>query len=63
MQIEAGRSQYLAAVYATDKLNEPDKAEPFVKQMIDMDPKDPANYTGLAKIYEDAGSSMKPKPR
>jgi tetratricopeptide (TPR) repeat protein len=47
--------QYLAAVYATDKLNEPEKAEPVVKQLIDMDPKDTANYTGLAKIYEDAG--------
>jgi tetratricopeptide (TPR) repeat protein len=47
--------QYLAAVYATDKLNEPEKAEPVVKQLIDVDPKDTANYTGLSKIYEDAG--------
>ena len=47
--------QYLAAVYATDKLNEPEKAEPVVKQLIDVDPKDVSNYTGLAKIYEDAG--------
>jgi tetratricopeptide (TPR) repeat protein len=47
--------QYLAAVYASDKKNEPEKAEPVVKQLIDMDPKDTTNYLGLAKIYEDAG--------
>jgi tetratricopeptide (TPR) repeat protein len=47
--------QYLAAVYATDKKNEPEKAEPVVKQLIEMDPKDTSNYFGLAKIYEDAG--------
>lgn len=47
--------QYLAAVYATDKKNEPEKAEPVVKQLIAMDPKDISNYVGLAKIYEDAG--------
>ena len=55
VQIWKRSLQYLAAVYATDKLNEPDKAEPFVKQLIDVDPKDVSNYTGLAKIYEDAG--------
>jgi tetratricopeptide (TPR) repeat protein len=47
--------QYLAAIYASDKLNEPEKAEPVVKQIIAMDPSDTAAYTGLAKIYEDAG--------
>ncbi|HEY8551264.1 MAG TPA: tetratricopeptide repeat protein [Vicinamibacterales bacterium] len=47
--------QYLAAIYASDKLNEPEKAEPVVKQIIAMDPNDSANYFGLAKIYEDAG--------
>ena len=47
--------QYLAAVYASDKKNEPEKAEPVVKRLIDMDPKDTSNYLGLAKIYEDAG--------
>lgn len=55
VQIWKRSLQYLAAVYATDKLNEPDKAEPYVKQLIDVDPKDVSNYTGLAKIYEDAG--------
>jgi tetratricopeptide (TPR) repeat protein len=47
--------QYLAAVYAADKLNDPDKAEPVVKQLIDMDPNDTSNYMGLSRIYEDAG--------
>jgi tetratricopeptide (TPR) repeat protein len=47
--------QYLASIYATDKLNEPEKAEPVVKQIIAMDPNDSANYFGLAKILEDAG--------
>jgi tetratricopeptide (TPR) repeat protein len=47
--------QYLAASYGTDKLNEPEKAEPIVKEMIQMDPKDTGNYFGLSKLYEDAG--------
>ena len=47
--------QYLSAVYGADKLNDPDKAEPVVKQLIDMDPNDTSNYIGLSRIYEDAG--------
>lgn len=47
--------QYLAALYSKDKLNQPDEAEPVVKQLISMDPTDTANYFGLVKIYEDAG--------
>lgn len=47
--------QYLVAAYGPDKLNDPEKAEPIVKRMIEMDPKDTANYFALAKIYEDAG--------
>jgi tetratricopeptide (TPR) repeat protein len=47
--------QYLAAVYASDKKNEPEMAEPVVKQLIEMDPKETVNYVALAKIYEDAG--------
>ena len=47
--------QYLAAVYASDKQNDPEKAEPVVKRLIDLDPKDTTNYFGLAKIYEDNG--------
>jgi tetratricopeptide (TPR) repeat protein len=47
--------QYLAATYGSDKLNDPAKAEPIIKQMIEMDPSDVNNYFGLAKLYEDAG--------
>jgi tetratricopeptide (TPR) repeat protein len=47
--------QYLAAMYGSDKLNDPAKAEPIIKQMIDMDPTDTSSYFGLAKLYEDAG--------
>lgn len=47
--------QYLVAAYGPDKLNDPEKAEPIVKRMIEMDPKDTGNYFALAKIYEDAG--------
>jgi tetratricopeptide (TPR) repeat protein len=47
--------QYLAASYGADKLNDPAKAEPIIKQMIDMDPADTTSYFGLAKIFEDSG--------
>jgi tetratricopeptide (TPR) repeat protein len=47
--------QYLAAAYGADKLNDPAKAEPIVRKIIDMDPSDTDNYFGLAKLYEDAG--------
>jgi tetratricopeptide (TPR) repeat protein len=47
--------QFLAAMYGVDKVNEPAKAEPIIKQMIDMDPTDTNSYFGLAKIYEDSG--------
>jgi tetratricopeptide (TPR) repeat protein len=46
--------QYLVLVYGPDKLNDPAKAEPVVRRMIQMDPSDPQNYFVLAKIYEDA---------
>jgi tetratricopeptide (TPR) repeat protein len=48
--------QYLVAAYGPDKMNDPAKAEPVVQRMIQLDPKDPANYFALAKIYEDAGA-------
>lgn len=49
--------EYLVAAYSQpDKLNDPSQAEPLVKKMIELDPKDPANYGVLAKIYEDAGN-------
>jgi tetratricopeptide (TPR) repeat protein len=48
--------EYLVAAYGPDKLNDPTQSEPIVKQMIELDPKDPANYFVLAKIYEDTGN-------
>jgi tetratricopeptide (TPR) repeat protein len=47
--------QYLAAVYAGDKLNQPDQAALVVRRLIALDPQDLGSYFGLAKIYEDAG--------
>ncbi len=48
--------EYLVAAYGPDKLNDPTQAEPVVLKMIELDPKDTANYFVLAKIYEDAGN-------
>jgi tetratricopeptide (TPR) repeat protein len=53
-QIRKLAYEYLIAAY-TDKLKDFGKAEPIAKQMIDMDPNDPTNYSGLGKMYEDAG--------
>ena len=47
--------EYLVAAYGPDKLNDPDKAEPLIQQMIQIDPTDPANYFALAKMFEDSG--------
>lgn len=47
--------KYLVAAYGPDKLNQPDQAEPIVKQMIASEPGEPGNYFALAKIYQDAG--------
>jgi tetratricopeptide (TPR) repeat protein len=48
---------YLRESYTNpDKLNDPAKAEQVVQRMIQIDPSDPANYSALAKIYEDAGA-------
>ena len=47
--------QYLVAAYGPDKLNDPEKQEPLIQKMIEIDPSDPANYFALAKMYEDAG--------
>lgn len=48
--------EYLVAAYGTDKKNEPEKQEPLVQKMIEMDPSDPTNYFALAKLYEDSGN-------
>lgn len=47
--------EYLAAAYGPDKLNDPAKAEPIYKKIVDLDPNEPANYMQIAKLYEDAG--------
>ena len=47
--------QYLYSAYGPEKLNDPSKAEPIVRKMIDAEPGEPANYFALAKIYEEAG--------
>jgi tetratricopeptide (TPR) repeat protein len=48
--------EYLVAAYGPEKLSDPTQSEPMVKQMIELDPKDPGNYFVLAKIYEDSGN-------
>jgi tetratricopeptide (TPR) repeat protein len=48
--------EYLVAAYAPDKLNDPSQAEPMVQRMIELDPKEPANYFALANIYEQSGN-------
>src|SRR5262249_6114931 len=47
--------EYMAAAYGPDKLNDPAKAEPIYKEIIQLDPQEPTNYMALAKLYEDAG--------
>ena len=51
--------QYLVAAYGPDKLNDPTQQEPILQQMIQVDPKDPANYFYLANIYEQNGDYEK----
>lgn len=47
--------QYLVAVYGSDKLDDPVKAEPIILQLIQNDPADPANFYQLGQLYEGAG--------
>jgi tetratricopeptide (TPR) repeat protein len=47
--------QYLMAAYGQDKLDDPVKAEPVMIKLIELEPKEPAYYFQLAKLYEDAG--------
>ncbi len=47
--------QYLVAAYGPDKLNAPEKAEPIVQKMIQIEPNEPGNYFALMQIYENAG--------
>jgi tetratricopeptide (TPR) repeat protein len=47
--------QYLVAAYGVEKLNDPEKAEAVLNQLIAGDPNETANYFQLSKLYEDAG--------
>ena len=47
--------EYLIALYAEDKLNDFTKAEPVAKELISVDPNNPAPYQMLARLYEDQG--------
>jgi len=47
--------EYLASAYGPDKLNDPAKAEPVYKEIIQLEPNEPQNYMALAQLYEDAG--------
>ena len=57
--MEAKRSrlalEYLVRAYASDKLNDPAKAEDLILQMIQLDPTEISNYFLIAKLYEDVG--------
>jgi len=47
--------QFLVNAYGADKLNDPSQQEPILRQMIEMDPTDVANYSVLANVYEQSG--------
>ena len=47
--------QYLVSVFGADKLNDPGRSEPVLRDMIQVDPGDPDNYFALARLYEDSG--------
>jgi tetratricopeptide (TPR) repeat protein len=47
--------QYLVNAYGAEKLNDPSQQEPILRQMIEMDPSDPANYFVLANVFEQNG--------
>jgi len=47
--------EYLVQAYSPERLNDPAAAEPVLRQMIQLAPTEPSNYTYLSKIYEDNG--------
>lgn len=47
--------KYLVAAFGPDKLNDPNQAEPIIKQMIALEPNEPSNYVQLAQLYEGSG--------
>lgn len=46
--------EYLVALYGPEKMNTPEKSEPLVRRLIEMDPNDVSNYYVLGKVYEDS---------
>ncbi len=54
-QIKRLAMEYLVNAYGPDKLNDPSQAEPILLRMVEMDPKEPTTYFGLANIYEQSG--------
>jgi tetratricopeptide (TPR) repeat protein len=47
--------EYLMASYGSEKLNDLTQAEPVAKQLIEMEPNEPASYQAMGKLYEDSG--------
>jgi tetratricopeptide (TPR) repeat protein len=47
--------QYQVAAFSADKLNDPTRATPLVKRLIELDPNDQTNYYAMSRLYEDAG--------
>lgn len=47
--------EYLVAAYGPDKLNDPEQAEPIIKEMIRLTPNEPSNYFMLSRLYADSG--------
>ncbi len=47
--------EYLIQAYGPDKLNDFERAVPVAKQLIELQPDEPAFYQALAKMYEDQG--------
>lgn len=44
--------EFLIAAYGTDKLNDFTQAEPVAREMISVEPDNPANYQALGGLYE-----------
>ncbi len=47
--------EYLIQAYGSEKLNDFDKAVPVARELIAMQPDEPAFYQALGKMYEDQG--------
>ena len=47
--------EFLIAAYGPEKLDDFSKAEPLARELIAVDPNDPARYQTLGKLYEDQG--------